>query len=40
MSSREVGPLHEVEGIMGSVLYRDILSEKMLPYAKKKMPKD
>ena len=29
MSSREVVPLHEVKGIVNSVLYRDILSENL-----------
>ena len=37
---RSIGLFHEIKGIMDSVMYRDILSEKMLPHAKKEMLKD
>lgn len=40
MSSQGVGPLHKIEGIMDKVMYRDIMAEKMLPYSRRKMPKN
>lgn len=38
-SSAGVGPLVRIEGTMDAVLYRSILAEHMLPYAKKNMPR-
>ena len=38
-SSSGVGPLHRIVGIMDQFLYRDILENTMLPFAKKKMPR-
>lgn len=34
-----VGPLHQINGIMDSKMYKDIMETVMLPFAKKNMPK-
>lgn len=33
-----VGPLHRIDGIMDSLMYRDIMENVMLPYASEEMP--
>lgn len=37
-SSRGVGPIYRIEGIMDQMKYKDILSNVMLPYAEEEMP--
>lgn len=34
-----VGPIHRIEGIMDKFVYRDILLNHMLPFARRKMPR-
>lgn len=34
-----IGPIHRIEGIMDGAVYRDIVSDKMLPHARAKMPR-
>lgn len=34
-----VGPIHRINGIMDQVVYKDIIANKMLPFAKDKMPR-
>ena len=34
-----VGPLHRIDGIMDSEMYKDILESKMIPHARKSMPR-
>lgn len=35
-----VGPLVEIKGTMNATMYRDILTQHMLPYATRRMPRD
>uniref|UniRef100_A0A914QKF7 Transposase n=1 Tax=Panagrolaimus davidi TaxID=227884 RepID=A0A914QKF7_9BILA len=34
-----VGPIHQIYGIMDKFVYRDILENQMLPFARRKMPR-
>lgn len=38
-SYKGVGPLEEIEGVMDRFVYKNILNNHMLPYAKKNMPR-
>uniref|UniRef100_A0AC35U2B8 DDE_3 domain-containing protein n=1 Tax=Rhabditophanes sp. KR3021 TaxID=114890 RepID=A0AC35U2B8_9BILA len=38
-SSKGVGPIIRIEGTMDRYVYRDILADHMLPYAKRNMPR-
>ena len=38
-SGVSLGPLHKIDSIMDSQMYKNILLEKMLPYARDKMPR-